>query len=193
MVNLRSRRRSSLGIKDFLLFGGPALRVRSGAGRTWRALIPPSVRVNVNRQGAFAGGAFRYNHRLWRLRGRFTMTRFILHALAAALGFWLASRIIPGVAAGGVGSLLAAGVVLGIINALVRPILILMTFPLTILTLGLFLLVVNGVTVWLATAFPLGVHIDGLWHAILAAVIIRLTSWRASALIGRSRPARLSR
>jgi len=121
------------------------------------------------------------------------MTRFILHALAAALGFWLASKIVPGVAVGGLGSLLAVGLVLGIINALVRPILILLTFPLTLITLGLFLLVVNGLTVWLATAFPLGVHIDGLWHAILAAVIISLTSWLASALIGRSRPGRLSR
>jgi putative membrane protein len=124
------------------------------------------------------------------------MIRFILHALAAAVGFWLASKIVPGVVVGGLGglgSLLAVGLVLGIINALVRPILILLTFPLTLITLGLFLLVVNGVTVWLATAFPLGVHIDGLWHAILAAVIISLTSWLASALIGRSRPSRLSR
>ena len=118
------------------------------------------------------------------------MTRFILQALAAALGFWLASRIVPGVVVGGLGSLLAAGVLLGVINALVRPILVLLTLPITLLTLGLFLLVVNGATVWLVTAFLHGVHIDGLWHAILTAIVISLTSWLAGALIGRGRLSR---
>ena len=118
------------------------------------------------------------------------MTRFILHALAAALGFWLAARIVPGVTAGGLGSLLAAGVLLGIINALVRPVLVLLTFPLTIFSLGLFLLVVNGVTVWLAAALLRGIRVDTLWHAMLAAIVISLTSWLASALIGGVRGAR---
>lgn len=109
--------------------------------------------------------------------------RFIVQAIAAAVGFWLASRFIHGVHVGGWESLLAAGVILGVINALVRPILILLTFPLTLLSLGLFLLVVNGVTVWLATAFLHGVRIDGLWHAILTAIVISLTSWLAVGLL----------
>jgi len=111
------------------------------------------------------------------------MIRFLLQAVAAAVGFWIASRIVPGVRVGGAGSLLAAGLVLGVVNALVRPILIFFTFPLTILTLGLFLLVVNGMTVSLVAFFIHGVHIDGFWHAILVAVIIGLTSWAASGLI----------
>jgi len=105
--------------------------------------------------------------------------------MAAALGFWLASRFIPGVHASGLGGLLAAGLILGVINALVRPILILFTLPLTILTLGLFLFVVNGITVWLVTLFLKGVRIDNLWHAILAALIISLTTWIASLLLDR--------
>jgi putative membrane protein len=111
------------------------------------------------------------------------MTRFLLRAVAAALGFWIASKIVPGVHAHGLTSLLLAGVVLGLINALVRPILVILTLPLTIITLGLFLLVVNGVTVWLVTIFIHGVKIDGPWHAILTALIISLTSWAASGLI----------
>jgi putative membrane protein len=111
------------------------------------------------------------------------MIRFLLHAVAAAIGFWIAARIVPGVRVGGPGSLLAAGLVLGIVNALVRPILVFFTFPLTILTLGLFLLVVNGMTVSLAVFFVHGVHIDSFWHAILVAVIVGLTSWAASGLI----------
>ena len=115
------------------------------------------------------------------------LIRFILHALATALGFWVASKLMPhGVTIDNLGSLLAAGVLLGIVNALVRPILIILTFPLTLLTLGLFLLVVNGLMVGLVTVFLHGVHIHGLWHAILTALVISLTSWAASGLIGRA-------
>lgn len=113
------------------------------------------------------------------------LIRFILHALATALGFWVASKLMPhGVAVDGLGSLLAAGLLLGVANALVRPILVILTFPLTLLTLGLFLLVVNGLMVWLVTVFLHGIHIHGLWHAILTAIVISLTSWAASGLIG---------
>jgi putative membrane protein len=114
------------------------------------------------------------------------MLRFIIQAVAAALGFWIASKIVPGVHARGVGSLIAAGLILGIINALVRPILILLTFPLTLLTLGLFLFVVNGITVWLTVAFLHGVRVDGLWPAILASIIITVMSWLARAVVMRN-------
>ncbi len=110
--------------------------------------------------------------------------RFLLRVLAAALGFWIASRLVHGVHVNGIVSLLLAGLVLGILNALVRPVLAILTLPLTILTLGLFLLVVNGVTVWLVTVFIQGVRIPGLWPAILTSIIISLTSWVANAVLG---------
>ena len=110
--------------------------------------------------------------------------RFILRALAAALGFWVASRTISGVRVADLTNLLEAGLMLGILNALVRPVLILLTLPLTILTLGLFLLVINGLTVWLVTVFIPGVHIRGLWPALLASVVISLVSWAANVVIG---------
>jgi putative membrane protein len=94
----------------------------------------------------------------------------------AAVGFWIASKLLHGVHAGGLGSLLAAGLLLGIVNAFVRPILILVTIPLTIITLGLFLLVVNGVTVWLVTVFVHGVRLHGPIDAILTALIISILS-----------------
>jgi putative membrane protein len=112
------------------------------------------------------------------------MMRFIIQALAAALGFWLSSRLISGVHVRGVESLIAAGFILGILNALVRPILILLTIPFTLLTLGLFLFVVNGLTVWMTAAFLKGVDISGLWPAILASIVITLTSWAARAVSG---------
>jgi len=112
------------------------------------------------------------------------MTRFVIQALAAALGFWLSSKLISGVYVTSVESLIAAGFILGILNALVRPILILLTIPLTLLTLGLFLLVVNGLTVWMAVSFINGVDVDGLWPAILTALVITATSWTARVLSG---------
>ena len=112
------------------------------------------------------------------------MNKFLLRFVVAAVGFWIASRIVPGVHAGGPLSLLIAGLLLGVINALVRPILVLLTLPLTILTLGLFLFVVNGLTVWLVTALVHGVQIHGFWHAVLTALIISVVSWLAGGLIG---------
>ena len=109
--------------------------------------------------------------------------RFVLRALAAAAGFWVASRLVHGVYIEGVTSLLLAGLVLGILNALVRPILTVLTFPLTIITLGLFLFVVNGVTVWLVTVFIHGVRIPGLWDAILTSVIISIITWVTSMVL----------
>jgi putative membrane protein len=112
------------------------------------------------------------------------MPRFFIRVLAAAIGFWIASRVIPGVRVGGVEALLIAGLLLGVINAVVRPILVVLTFPLTVLTLGLFLFVVNGITVWLVTKFDHHVQIHGFWHVILTAVVISLTSWLAGAVLG---------
>jgi len=112
------------------------------------------------------------------------MIRFIIQALGAALGFWLSSKLIHGVHVRGLESLIAAGFILGILNALVRPILVLLTIPFTLLTLGFFLFVVNGLTVWMTAAFLRGVDIDGLWPAILASIVITLTSWAARAVSG---------
>lgn len=110
------------------------------------------------------------------------MLRFILQALATAIGFWIASKLhllrVDTVAA-----LIEGGLLLGIINALVRPILIILTLPLTIITLGLFLFVVNVVTLWLVTVFIHAIHIHGFVHLLLTVMLLGLISWAASGLI----------
>lgn len=121
------------------------------------------------------------------------MLRFLLRAIVAAFGFWIAAKLLHGVHVGGLGSLLAAGLLLGVINALVRPILIIITIPLTILTLGLFLLVVNGISVWLVTLFLHGIRMHGPWDAILTALIISIVSWAAGGLIDSSDVSRRDR
>jgi putative membrane protein len=111
------------------------------------------------------------------------MVRFILHALATAVGFWIASKIVPGVHVTTTIALIEGGLVLGVMNALVRPILVILTLPLTVITLGLFLLVVNAITVWLVTLFIHAIQIHGLVALILTVIVLGLTSWVASGLI----------
>jgi putative membrane protein len=112
------------------------------------------------------------------------MIGFIIRALVVALGLWVASKIVPGIQVHSTGSLLAAAFLLGIINAIVRPILIILTFPVTIITLGLFLLVINGLMLMLVALFLHGFVVHGLLPAILGSIVISLTSWVVSWFIG---------
>jgi putative membrane protein len=104
----------------------------------------------------------------------------------AAAGLWIADQLLPGITITGPGALIVSALVLGVVNALIRPILVVLTFPLTLLTLGLFLLIVNGVSLEVVAWLVPGFHITGLWSATLGAVIVSLTSWVASAFIGGS-------
>ena len=101
-----------------------------------------------------------------------------------AVGLWLASQIVPGVHILSPGSLIAAALLLGIVNAFVRPILVILTFPITLLTLGLFLLIINGLMIELVSYLLPGFVVDGLWPAILTSIIVSLTSWVMSGWVG---------
>lgn len=109
------------------------------------------------------------------------MLRFIIQAVVTALGLWLAAQIVPGVDFTSTGSLVAAAVLLGVVNAIVRPIMVVLTLPLTIVTLGLFLLVVNAAMIGLTAWFLGGFVVDGLWAGIGAAIVTGLVSWVAGA------------
>lgn len=100
------------------------------------------------------------------------------------LGLFLASRIIPGVSIEGTGSFILAAFLLGIVNALVRPVAFLLTLPLTIVTLGLFLFVLNAAMFGLVAAFLDNFVVSGFWAAIFGAIIVSLTSTVASWFIG---------
>ena len=112
------------------------------------------------------------------------MTGFLVRAAVVAIGLWLASKIVPGVHIHSPGDLIAAALLLGIVNAFVRPILVILTFPITLLTLGLFLLVINGLMIELVSYFLSGFVVDGLWPAILTALVVSLTSWVMSGWVG---------
>jgi len=112
------------------------------------------------------------------------MIGFIFRAVIAALGLWLATRLVSGIYIDSPGTLVLAGLLLGVVNAVVRPIAIILTFPFTIVTLGLFLLVVNGAMLGLVALVIPGFHIDGFWTAVLASLVVSVTGWIGSALIG---------
>jgi putative membrane protein len=112
------------------------------------------------------------------------MTGFLLRVAIVALGLWLATYLLPGLFFDGPGTLLAAALLLGIVNAIVRPIAVLLTLPLTLLTLGLFLLVINAAMLGLVALLLSGFQISGFWTALGGALIVSLTSWVASGLIG---------
>ena len=112
------------------------------------------------------------------------MLRFLIQAVVTALGLWLASEVVDGVEVLSSGSLIAAAVLLGIVNALVRPVLTFITFPITVITFGLFLLVVNAATIGLVAMLLGGFNVQGLLPGIGAAIITGLVSWIAGWFIG---------
>jgi putative membrane protein len=104
----------------------------------------------------------------------FFIVRLIINMVAILIISYLFPRIIR------VDNFLAALVaafLLGVVNAFVRPILILLTLPLTVVTLGLFLLVVNGLMLWLVSVLVRGFHVSGFWGAVLGSILISIVSW----------------
>jgi len=112
------------------------------------------------------------------------MTGFVLRVAIVALGLWLATQILPGLYFASAGSLLAAALLLGIVNAVVRPIAVVLTLPITLLSLGLFLLVINTAMLGLIALLLSGFQISGFWTAVGASLIVSLTGWVAAGLIG---------
>ncbi len=114
------------------------------------------------------------------------MAKLILRALIGALGLWLASRLVAGITVDGVTTLLIAAVVLGLVNAIVRPVVFFLTLPLTILTLGLFLLVLNAAMLGLTALLLGGLRVDGFVSAVLGSVVISIVSWLGHLVLGQA-------
>jgi putative membrane protein len=124
----------------------------------------------------------RCNHPIGRYLG--VVRGFLLRMAISALGLWLAQAIVVGVDLDGTGTLIAAALLLGVVNAVIRPVAVFLTLPLTLVTLGLFLLVINaamlGLVAWLLQGFTL----SGFGPALVGSIVVSLTSWFASWTIG---------
>jgi putative membrane protein len=114
------------------------------------------------------------------------MRGFLVRLVITALGLWVADALLIGIGFDSTGALIVSALLLGVVNAVIRPILFILTLPLTVLTLGLFILIVNGISLALVAALVPGFHIAGLWSATIGAIIVSLTSWAASTFIGGS-------
>ena len=109
--------------------------------------------------------------------------KLIVRAVFGMLGLWLAATFVPGVVFTDGGSLILSALLLGIVNAFVRPIVVVLTLPITVLTLGLFLLIVNAAMIGLvAWALP-GFELHGVLAGVLAAVLTGLASWIGGLLL----------
>lgn len=104
------------------------------------------------------------------------MLNFILTWLLATIALLITAYLVPGVVISSLTAAAVASIVIGLVNAIVKPILVILTLPLTILTLGLFLLVVNGISLSLAAYFTPGLQVTGFWPAVIGALVLSLVS-----------------
>ncbi len=110
--------------------------------------------------------------------------RFLIRVLINTAAIIVAANVIPGIAVSDLNSAIVAGLVLGIINAIIRPVLIVLTLPFTILTLGLFIFVVNAICLSLTAWLVSGFQIDGFLAGLVGAIFITVVSWVLSAFVG---------
>jgi putative membrane protein len=109
--------------------------------------------------------------------------RFVLDWIISALGLLIVARVVPGFQVDGFGTALLAALVLGLVNATLGVVLLVLTFPLTLITFGLFHFVVMAFLIWLATGIVPGFHVSGFFPAFFGAIVLALVSMVLRALV----------
>lgn len=118
--------------------------------------------------------------------------RLVIVWLINALALIAVAYLMPNISVASFTTALVAALVLGLVNAVVRPVLVLLTLPATILTLGLFIFILNGLLFWMVGSFIDGFHVAGFWAGVFGAIVFSLISWLLSALILKDRELRVS-
>lgn len=108
----------------------------------------------------------------------------LMRMAITAIGLWVASELVAGISAHSGATLLGAALVLGLVNAVVRPIAVVLTLPITLVSLGLFLWVINAAMIGLVAWFLEGFQVANFGSALLGAIIVSLTGWIGNAFIG---------
>jgi putative membrane protein len=114
------------------------------------------------------------------------MLQLLLVWLINAFALIAVAYLMPGVSVASFTTALVAALVLGLVNAVIRPVLVLLTLPVTLITLGLFIFVINGLLFWFVGSFIQGFVVDGFWPGVFGAIVFSLISWLLSALLLRS-------
>ena len=109
--------------------------------------------------------------------------RLVLVWLINAVALIAVAYLMPSISVSSFGAALVAALVLGLVNAIVRPVLVLLTLPVTILTLGLFIFVLNGLLFWMVGSWLEGFNVGGFWAGVFGAIVFSLVSWALSALV----------
>ncbi len=112
------------------------------------------------------------------------MLSLLLVWLLNSVALLVVAYILPGIAVASFGSAMIAALVLGLLNALVKPVLVILTIPITILTLGLFLLVLNALLFWFAGSVLSGFKVNGFWWALIGALLYSIISGLLTSLVG---------
>ncbi len=105
------------------------------------------------------------------------LTPFLLHWAITAVSLWIASLLFRGLSFSGAGALIVSALLLGLANAIVKPLLIVLTLPITVITFGLFLLVINALMILLVAALVPGFKVSGFWTALFASLFISVLSF----------------
>jgi len=111
------------------------------------------------------------------------MAMLLLVWLLNAVALLAVAYLVPSISVASFSTALVAALVLGLMNTIVRPVLVLLTLPVTLLTLGLFILVINGLLFWMVGSFIEGFVVGGFWAGVLGAIVYSLISWALSALV----------
>jgi putative membrane protein len=109
---------------------------------------------------------------------------FLIRLVVNAIALIVVANIVPGIHVSGIGGAVIAALILGIVNAILRPILIVLSLPLEIVTLGLFTLVINALLFWLVGALHVGLDVAGFWPAFWGAIVMAIVSWLISLVTG---------
>lgn len=112
------------------------------------------------------------------------LIQFLLHWGVLSLALWASSHVFSGIRFANTSSLIIAALLLGFVNAIIKPLFVLFTLPLTLLTLGLFLLVINALMIMLVSALVSGFSVSGFWTAFFASIFISILSWFIGGLVG---------
>lgn len=112
------------------------------------------------------------------------MPNFLLTWLLAAVSLVITAKLVPGFVVTSFVAALIAAVILGLVNAIIRPILVVLTLPITIVSLGLFLFIVNAITIWLAGSITPGFHVNGFIPALIGSIVLTIVSSVLNHLVG---------
>lgn len=115
------------------------------------------------------------------------VTTFLLRVVLNTVAIAIAPSFISGVQVDGIQPALAGGALLAVVNAIIRPVLVILTLPITIFTLGLFILVVNGGCFWFVAWLIDGFRVSGFWPAVFGALLVSVVNWVAGALAGETK------